>query len=187
MSAAAFGTIRPDGSSATDAKALARIVPALRNACELRTLRQVELTLLNTYVGATTARGIRAGRTRRGQIESLDAALMLCDLRGFTDLSNRLPTERVLALLNLYFDQVLPAITDAGGEVLKFMGDAVMAFFRRDDAAEACRVALQAALAALDRLNRLAEPDAKLRAGVALHYGKVSYGNIGSGHRLDFA
>ena len=133
-------------------------MPALRNACELRTLRQVELTLLNTYVGPTTGRRILAGRIRRGQIELLDAALMLCDLRGFTDLSNRLPTERVLELLNLYFDQVLPTITDGGGEVLKFMGDAVLAFFHRDDAAEACRAALEAALAALDRLDRLAGP-----------------------------
>ena len=185
-SAAMFGTGRPAGFDAADCAALERIVPALRNACELRTLRQGELNLLDTYFGATTAQRILAGRIRRGQIESLDAALMLCDLRGFTDLSNRLPTERVLELLNLYFDQVLPAIADGGGEVLKFMGDAVMAFFRRDDAAEACRVALQAAMTALDRLDGLAEPDARLRAGVALHYGKVSYGNIGSGHRLDF-
>ena len=186
MSAANFGTTRPAGFGATDVAALERIVPALRNACELRTLRQVELTLLNTYVGATTGRRILSGRIRRGQIESLDAALMLCDLRGFTDLSNRLPTDRVLILLNRYFDQVLPAITGDGGEVLKFMGDAVLAFFHRDDAAEACRAALQAALGALDRLDRLADPDATLRAGIALHYGKVSYGNIGSGRRLDF-
>jgi adenylate cyclase len=185
-SAATFGTVWPAGFSATDLAALERIVPALRNACELRTLRQVELTLLNTYVGPTTGRRILAGRIRRGQIESLEASLMLCDLRGFTDLSNRLPTERVLELLNLYFDQVLPAITDGGGEVLKFMGDAVLAFFHRDDAAEACRAALKAALAALDHLDHLAEPDATLRAGIALHYGKVSYGNIGSGRRLDF-
>ncbi len=185
-SAATFGTVWPAGFSATDLAALERIVPALRNACELRTLRQVELPLLNTYVGPTTGRRILAGRIRRGQIESLEASLMLCDLRGFTDLSNRLPTERVLELLNLYFDQVLPAITDGGGEVLKFMGDAVLAFFHRDDAAEACRAALKAALAALDHLDHLAEPDATLRAGIALHYGKVSYGNIGSGRRLDF-
>jgi hypothetical protein len=134
-SAAALGTVRPAGLSATSLAALERIMPALRNACELRTLRQVELTLLNTYVGATTGRRILSGRIRRGQIESLDAALMLCDLRGFTDLSNRLPTDRVLILLNRYFDQVLPAITGDGGEVLKFMGDAVLAFFHRDDAA----------------------------------------------------
>jgi adenylate cyclase len=84
MSAATFGTLRPAGFSATDVTALERIVPALRNACELRTLRRVELTLLNTYVGATTGRRILAGRIRRGQIESLDAALMLCDLPSLT-------------------------------------------------------------------------------------------------------
>ena len=80
-------------------------MPALRNACELRTLRQVELTLLNTYVGPTTGRRILAGRIRRGQMKSLDAALMLCDLRGFTD-----PVEPAAepawswSCFNLYFD-----------------------------------------------------------------------------------
>lgn len=185
-SAATFGTVHPIGFSSTARAALERIVPALRNACELRILWRIQRSLLDTYVGPTAARRILSGRVHRGQIESLDAALMLCDLRGFTDLSNRLPIERVLELLNLYFDQVLPAITDAGGEVLKFMGDAVLAFFHRDDAAQACHAALRAALTALDCLDRLAEADAKLNAGIALHYGKASYGNIGSGHRLDF-
>ena len=99
-----------------------RIVPALRNACELRTLRRVELTLLNTYVGATTARRVMAGHIRRGDLETLEAGLMLCDLRGFTELSNRLPGGRVLELLNAYFDLVVPAITHAGGEVIKVHG-----------------------------------------------------------------
>ncbi|MFC5314236.1 adenylate/guanylate cyclase domain-containing protein, partial [Azospirillum rugosum] len=127
VSAAAFGTVRPRGFSASDRAALDRILPALRNGCELRTLRQVELTLLDTYVGPGTARRILAGHIRRGQVESLRTALMLCDMRGFTDLSNRLPGARVLELLDLYFDQVLPVVADAGGEVLKFMGDAVLA------------------------------------------------------------
>lgn len=186
VSAASFCTARRGGFSPAERAALARIVPALRNACELRTLRQVELTLLDTYIGATTAQRILAGRIRRGQIESLDAALMLCDLRGFTELSNRLPHERVLALLNEYFDRVVPAIVGAGGEVLKFMGDAVLAFFHRDEAAAACAAALQGARDALGSLSRLAVPDAELHAGIALHYGTVSYGNIGSGQRLDF-
>jgi adenylate cyclase len=186
VSAATFCTASRGGFSAAARAALDRIVPALRSACELRTLRQTELTLLDTYVGSTTARRILGGRIRRGQAESLEAALMLCDLRGFTDLSNRLSSERVLALLNAYFDRVVPAITDNGGEVLKFMGDAVLAFFHRDDAALACEAALQAAHNALDSLERVTEPDAELRAGIALHYGVVSYGNIGSGRRLDF-
>src|SRR6185437_15418077 len=111
------------GFAGAERAALERIVPALRNACELRTLRQVELTLLDTYVGTATARRVLAGRIRRGELESLEAALMLCDLRGFTELSNRLPGDRVLQLLDGYFDCVVPAIVERGGEVLKFMGD----------------------------------------------------------------
>jgi adenylate cyclase len=186
VSAVSFCTARPGGFAAAEHAALMRIVPALRNACELRTLRQIELTLLDTYTGSTTARRILAGRVRRGQVETLEAALMLCDLRGFTELSNRLPVERVLELLDAYFDRVVPAITAAGGEILKFMGDAVLAFFHRDEAAAACAAALEGALSALDLLAQFRAPDADLSAGVALHYGEVSYGNIGSGRRLDF-
>jgi adenylate cyclase len=158
-----------------------------RSACELRTLREVETTLLNTYVGVATGRRILAGKVRRGEVESLEAALLLCDLRGFTALSERLAGHRVLELLNLYFDQVVPAITAGGGEILKFMGDAVLAFFRREDGGrESCIAAYDAARMALHRLATVNPPDATLTAGVALHYGDVSYGNIGSGQRLDF-
>src|SRR5262249_23063954 len=121
-----------------------------------------------------------------GQVETLEAALLLCDLRGFTELSNRLPVERVLELLNAYFDRVVPAIAAEGGEILKFMGDAVLAFFHRDAAADACSAGLRAAQGALESLGAFPAPDAELIAGVALHYGEVSYGNIGSGRRLDF-
>ena len=186
VSCASFCTMRPSGFASQERAALDRIIPALRNACELRTLRKVELTLLDTYIGPTTAQRILAGRIRRGQVESLEAALLLCDLRGFTDLSNRLPSERVLALLDAYFDRVVPAIADGGGEVLKYMGDAVLAFFHRDDPAAACAAALRSAESALERLAGFTAPDAALHAGVALHYGAVSYGNIGSARRLDF-
>jgi len=186
VSAVTFSTTRPSGFSASERVALERVVPALRNACELRILRRLELTLLDTYVGATTARRVLAGRVRRGQVEMLRAALMLCDLRGFTELSNRLPGERVLELLNAYFDCVVPAIIGAGGEVIKFMGDAVLAFFHREEAPAACSAGLQGALNALESLAGLTTTDAALRAGIALHYGEVGYGNIGYGRRLDF-
>jgi len=186
VSVATFCTTRPGGFTASEREAIERIVPALRNVCELRTLRKVELTLLDTYTGKRTARRILAGRIRRGQVESLEAALMICDLRGFTEMSNRLPTARVLELLDAYFDRVVPAITEAGGEIVKFMGDAVLAFFQRDDAAAACEAALQAARKALANLERPVARDISLQAGIALHYGEVSYGNIGSGRRLDF-
>ena len=185
-SAASFATARDSGFTSAEHAELNRIAPALRSACELRTLRKVEVGLLDTYVGASTARRVVAGRIRRGDVETLQAALMLCDLRGFTELSNRLASERVLQLLNTYFDCVVPAIIEADGEVIKFMGDAVLAFFHRADATAACAAALEASLNALESLRRLASSDTELRAGIALHYGEASYGNIGYGHRLDF-
>jgi adenylate cyclase len=151
-------------------------------------LRLVETTLLSTYLGSAAGQRILAGHVRRGDVETLEAALMICDLRGFTDLSNRHSAERTLELLNIYFDQIVPTITDAGGEILKFMGDAVLAYFRHEHGAVAsCTVAFDAAGTASARLA-LASKDAcsDLRVGIALHYGKVSYGNIGSGVRLDF-
>jgi adenylate cyclase len=186
VSAAAFCTARPGGFAVNERAALDRILPGLRTAVELRTLRKVELTLLDTYIGATTAQRILSGHIRRGEMECLEAALMLCDLRGFTELSNRLPGKRVIELLDAYFDRVVPAIVAAGGEVLKFMGDAVLAFFHRDRAAGAVDAALQGARGALAALAAFTPPDAVLSAGIALHYGTVSYGNIGSGRRLDF-
>jgi adenylate cyclase len=186
VSAASFCTMRPDGFTVSDYAFLERLVPALRSACELRMLRQIELTLLDTYIGSGTARRILAGQVRRGQVESVDAALMLCDLRGFTELSNQLAPERVLALLDDYFDRVVPAIGAAGGEVLKFMGDAVLAFFPQDTADAACAMAVAGAENVLASLERRPKQDSELSVGIALHYGRVSYGNIGSGRRLDF-
>lgn len=186
VSAVCFCTASRRGFSADDMRALERIVPALRNVCELRVLRRTELTLLDTYIGATTAQRILAGHIRRGSVETLEAALLLCDLRGFTDLSNRLSGTRMLKLLDIYFDRIIPPIIEGGGEVLKFMGDAVLVFFSKQDAAASCAAALHSAMAALTRLDEVSLSDAKLQAGIALHYGEVSYGNIGSGQRLDF-
>jgi adenylate cyclase len=111
---------------------------------------------------------------------------MVCDLRGFTEMSNRLPCDRVLQLLNAYFQCVVPAIGDSGGEVIKFMGDGVLAFFQHENASAGCAAALRAGVTALERLQARVTFDPPLRAGVALHYGEMSYGNIGYGHRLDF-
>ncbi|MDK1378692.1 MULTISPECIES: adenylate/guanylate cyclase domain-containing protein [unclassified Sinorhizobium] len=185
VGAAAFGTRRPGGFTAFDRQVIKRILPALRNASELRILRQVELSLLDTYIGPMTAQRILAGHIRQGEIESMEAALLLCDLRGFTELSNRLPGEAVLGLLNAYFDRIIPAITREGGEVLKFMGDAVLAFFP-GEAARACASGLSAAQAIVEEIDRFEHQGIGLKVGIALHYGQVSYGNIGSGRRLDF-
>ncbi|UFX04728.1 adenylate/guanylate cyclase domain-containing protein (plasmid) [Sinorhizobium medicae WSM1115] len=184
--AASFATTQPSGFTDLHRAAIDRIAPALRNACELRTLRRIEHTLLDTYIGASPARRVLAGGVRRGQVEKLEAALMLCDLRGFTELSNQLSAERVLELLNGYFDQVVPAITQAGGEVIKFMGDAALAFFDLQDPATSCNAALASAFDALKRLQCCSPRGVRLHAGIALHYGQAAYGNIGASQRLDF-
>lgn len=186
VSAAGFGTRRPGGFTASEIRVLERILPALRNTCELRVMRQAELSLLDVYIGPMTTQRILAGRIRQGEIETMEAALLLCDLRGFTELSNRLPEEKVLELLNAYFDIVVPAITGQGGEVLKFMGDAVLAFFPSSDAVMASEQALAATDTILDNLSRFELEGIRVDAAVALHYGRVSYGNVGSGSRLDF-
>jgi adenylate cyclase len=187
VSAVTFGTRRPTGFTRDDRALLHRIVPALRGAIELKMWHRTTRTLLDTYVGRDAEKRILSGHIRRGEVESLEAALMFCDMRGFTELSNRLPGERVLELLNIYFDQVVPVVTDGGGKILKFMGDGVLAFFR-DDARHhsCCAAAFKAARLVHERLAGVSLPDAELKAGIALHFGKASYGNIGSGERLDF-
>jgi adenylate cyclase len=184
---ALFATRSSQKFTSAAIRALADIVPPLRCACEIRLLRRTEATLMDTYVGPITGRRVLAGRIRRGEVETLQAALLLCDLRDFTVLSNQLPASQVLECLNLYFDQVVPAITARGGEVLKFMGDAVLAFFNADRGpADSCAAAFDAASDALSRIGSISHPQTPLQAGVALHYGEVAYGNIGSEERLDF-
>jgi len=166
---------------------LAEIVPPLRCACEIRMLRKTESTLLDTYVGPVAGQRVLNGQIRRGEVETLQAALLLSDLRDFTVLSNRLPPAEILERLNLYFDQVVPAITERGGEVLKFMGDAVLAIFDLGgEPAESCAAAFDAARQTLSNLDAISRRECPLRAGIALHHGEVAYGNIGSVQRLDF-
>lgn len=182
-----FATRRPEGFGPEGLALIRRLIPALRSACEIRLLRLAEATLLDTYVGRISGRRILDGHIRRGDVETLDAALLLCDLRDFTVLSNRLPPEQMLDRLNLYFDQVVPGITAHGGEVMKFMGDAVLAFFHHEEgAAASCAAAFEAASEALARIHSVSQAGTPLSAGVALHHGTVAYGNIGSGGRLDF-
>jgi adenylate cyclase len=186
VNAATFGTKHALGFTQAELQIVERIIPALRSTCELRTLRQAGSALLDTYFGPLTAQRILGGRVKRGEIECIEAALFLCDLRDFTALSNRLPASTVMQVLNGYFDLVVPTITQKGGEVVKFMGDAVLAFFPGYSAGWATAAAYQAATETLRKIETTDIAGMRLSAGVALHYGKVSFGNIGSGRRLDF-
>jgi len=190
-----WSTHEPGGFSEADIRNIERIVPALARVAEVRALRRTATTLLNTYVGPRTGARILAGQIRRGHTDLLHAAIWLSDLRGFTAISDRAPPIIVVDLLNRYFDCQVPAINAHGGEVLKFMGDGLLAIFPvadgGGDEAEVCRNALAAAREARNavrelRYSLLGGPAEAVNFGLALHLGNVLYGNIGGSNRLDF-
>src|ERR1700751_1917672 len=164
------------------------IIAPLARVAEIRALRRVGSTLLDTYVGHDAGERILAGRIRRGDIEEIHAAIWLSDMRGFTALADSLPPAVLIDLLNLYFDSQIPVILEHGAEVLKFMGDGLLAIFATaGNEDEVCRRALAAARQAQTNIAALASSAMPgLRFGLALHVGDVLYGNIGSGNRLDF-
>lgn len=185
VSAVIFGTRHSAGFTLPDICVIERILPALRNTCELRVMRQADLSLLDTYIGPMTVQRILAGRIRQGEVETMEAALLLCSLCNFTELSSRLSADRALELLTAYVETVIPAIRQQGGEVLRLMDDTVLAFFPSSDAEAASSSALVAADAIVGDLKGFEFDGVSIRANIALHYGSVSYGNAGSGDRLE--
>ena len=148
--------------------------------------------VLSTYVGREPGELIMKGQIRR-DVRTIKAALMMVDLRDFTILSDALPPSEVIETLNRYFDCVIPPIKRHGGEVLEFLGDGILAILNESgqrSTREACQFAFEAAREGLDGLSALNHHSSitarHLKAGFALHYGEVSYGNIGAGDRLDF-
>jgi adenylate cyclase len=188
--AISWTTTRPGGFHDTDLAALEAIRLPLARVAEIYGLRRTAINLLDTYVGRNAGERILQGRIRRGDIERIEAVIMLTDLRDSTTLGDQLPGDRVLSLLNSYFDCLVPPIEEHGGEVLKFMGDGLLAIFpATDDPATACQAALAAtakARLALAAANAERPEGPLLRQGMALHLGEVLYGNIGSAGRLDF-
>ncbi len=184
---------RAGGFTTQHLKALYDLMPLLALVLETRARQSVTVNLLSTYLGGDAGRRVLNGAIRRGDGETIRAVIWLCDLRGFTAMSDALPRDVVIKVLNDYFERMVLAVESQGGEVLKFLGDGLLAIFAIDDAApkEAAASALKAAAEAQRRMARLAEErrakgKAELRFGVALHVGDVIYGNIGSRRRLDF-
>ncbi|MED5373898.1 MAG: adenylate/guanylate cyclase domain-containing protein [Myxococcota bacterium] len=163
------------------------VMPVLTTVLEPRAADLVTYTLLRTYLGRNAGKRVFHGQVKRGDGETLRAVVWFSDVRGFTQLSESLPRDALLGLLNDAFERVVGVVEDHGGEVLKFMGDGVLAVFPSDgdDDGEAAHRALSAAQDLQVRLDaRGGEP--RIRMGVGLHLGEVSYGNIGSPGRLDF-
>jgi len=192
--ASSWTTREPGGFSDEQLDGLRSLMPPLARLVEVANQRRRASVLLDTYVGNRAGERILGGQIRRGHTETMHAAIWLSDLRGFTALSDRLPAETVVDILNHYFDCQVSAIRGHGGEVLKFMGDGLLAVFPISEAADdiyhVCAGVLEAARtsrASVEALEyRTADAVERFRFGVALHVGKILYGNIGGGNRLDF-
>ena len=167
------------------------IIPAVRTVVEIKVVRKMLGDVTAAYVGRTPAREILSGAVHRGQVTEVRAAILVADLRGFTRLSTRLPPAATAEVINRYYDIVVPPIEAAAGEVLKFIGDAVLALFpvERHGEEKAVLAALGAARAARDAKSppfEMGGETVSIRFGTAIHFGEAVYGNVGSGDRLDF-
>jgi adenylate cyclase len=155
-------------------------------------LRRVALDALTVYLGATAAQRAYSGQIERGDVRTLRAAILVADLRGFTLMSDRLARRQMVELLDRWFGVMGAAIEAEGGDILKFMGDGLLAVFPLDDDPKrSCERALTAArntITGTAQLNEelTAEGKAALHFGLALHVGDVEFGNIGATRRIDF-
>lgn len=189
-----ISTDRPEGFHDHEVTGIRNLVPALSLLTESRVTARNATTLLNTYLGKNAGRRVLDGHIQRGEGVTIAAAIWFCDLRNFTSMSSIQPRHEVIATLNDYFEAMGRAVEAHGGEILKFIGDAMLAIFpMRDDMDRdrACRSALDAAMEGMRNLRDLNDLRAsygkeRLKAGIGLHAGSVTYGNIGTTERLDF-
>ena len=180
-----FTTQAERGFSELEVETLHDAARLLGPWAERHVLRRIAIDLLNVYVGRRSGERVYKGAIERGASETIRAAILMTDLRGFTRYSDTHPLQRVLKLLNRFFEPMVESIEAEGGEVLKFMGDALLATFPEQSGglAEPCRAAARAARNAAATLGRLFP---SLNFGIALHAGDIAYGNIGGRTRLDF-
>ena len=183
-----------DGFSAADFERFKALSNLLAPLVEIIAVRRSTLGLLNTFVGPRISERIIHGQVKRGDGDRIDAAFWYSDLRGFTQLSENLPTAELLSLLNDYFENCAVAAASRGGEILQFIGDAILIVFEigaGGDRRSVCEAALEAArdafnsIAVVNHRRRRAD-HAQIEFGLGLHVGTVTHANVGSRDRLAF-
>lgn len=193
--AISFATDRPGGFEESELAFLGRMIPALGLASYRFAIARLAREMLSIYLGQRTGRRVLAGDIRRGEGQIIEAAILVADLCGFTAMTEREDSFAVVRWVDEHLEAVVDSVTDQGGEILKFIGDGVLAVFPVGEGealpGNPCDRALAAAEDAIARtaaLNRRrAESGAPtLDLDVVLHYGDVVYGNVGAARRLDF-
>jgi adenylate cyclase len=185
-----WATARAEGFAEPHIAALMRLVPRLVLTVKAAALAHMVGTLMETYLGRDAGRRVLSGRIMRGVADRIEAVIWFSDLRGFTRITQAIP-EQVIPLLNDYAEVIISAIHAHGGEVLKLIGDGILAIFSADDRARACAAALAATTharnsVALLNQRRAGEGRPVTEMYLGLHVGEMFYGNIGSTERLDF-
>lgn len=186
-----FVTRHPEGFSDHHMMILRKLVPVLALAIKCIALGRIARTIAEVYLGEDAARQVLDGKISRGKSERISAVLWFSDLVNYTKISDSASPEEILPMLNAYSDLVITAVHEAGGNVLKLIGDGVLAIFKADAPADACSAALKAERMLHERLVRLNNERAfeerpTTDVYIGLHIGDVFYGNIGSQERLDF-
>lgn len=183
----------PDGLREPELEELTQLTRTLALSVKAATAYPITRTLLGTYLGNDAAERVMSGVVQRGEVTEIEAALLYADLRGFTALADQMDGAALVRMLDDYLDAIGGPVTAAGGEVLKFMGDGLIAVFPvgESGASAGCRQALRAALGALHanqvlNLRRASSGEPTMALDVALHCGRVMYGNVGTATRLDF-
>jgi adenylate cyclase len=186
-----FATTAKEGFSDEDLAFLRRLVPALGLAIKCTALGRIARTIAEVYLGEDAARHVLEGKISRGKAERISAALWFSDLANYTRISDTAEPDEIIPMLNDYADAVISSIHEAGGNVLKLIGDGTLAIFKAEDTGDACAAALKAESLLRQRLRDLnsqreieGRPVTEVYLG--LHIGDVFYGNIGSQDRLDF-
>ncbi|MGB7205521.1 MAG: adenylate/guanylate cyclase domain-containing protein [Anderseniella sp.] len=178
---------------------LGRILKYLALHVHRHVARRIAENVMSVYLGASAGRQVLDGSIMRGNGNPIQAVIWCADMRGFTELSERYTGPQVNQILNLFFEKLVDAVQAHGGDVLKFVGDGVLAVFPYDDengAGAASRAAMEAADQAMHNMDKLNSnpPDclkelegwSPLRFGIAMHNGEVFFGNVGGADRLDF-
>ncbi len=186
-----FATCEKDGFDERALRILRFVMPTFAAVLEMRSVNLRLDNVLRIYVGDEPHRAILAGTIRRGQVSRIRSSILFADMRSYTRTTATLSPEAAVELLNAFFDCLVPPVEAEGGEVLKYMGDGLLAIFRErgDDTGGEAQSALTAAAHALARVeaaNQEGRFPVPIAAGIALHHGEAAYGNVGSGVRLDF-
>ncbi|MGO4526466.1 adenylate/guanylate cyclase domain-containing protein [Microvirga sp. 2MCAF35] len=184
-------TDAPSGFSDEEVALLRELASPLMLAMKCASLARIAKTLVETYLGRDAGRLVLSGRIARGVTDRIQAVLWFSDLHSFTHITETADPEQIIPFLNDYSEAIISSIYDAGGDVLKLIGDGALAIFKEEDPGQACRCALKAERLMQSRIRALNEERLSCNlpvtsAYLGLHIGEVFYGNIGSQDRLDF-